>query len=109
MSEIGLVQLTRKRTRPSLDRTLSRPCPYCHGTGRIKSLPTLCLEIRRAILQTAEEEQSREIFVVVHPEVSQYLQGPYREILRELETEHSLQVTVRESSTFHIEQFEILA
>jgi len=109
MSEIGLVQLTRKRTRPSLDRTLSRPCPYCHGTGRIKALPTLCLEIRRAILQTAEEEESREIFVVLHPEVYQYLQGPYRELLRELESQHSLQVTVRENPAFHIEQFEILA
>ncbi len=109
MSDIGLVQLTRKRTRPSLDRTLSRPCPYCHGTGRVKSLPTLCLEIRRAVLQAAEEEHAREIFVVVHPEVVHYLQGPYREILRELETEHSLQVTVRENATFHIEQFEILA
>jgi len=38
MSDIGLVQLTRKRTRPSLERTLSRECPYCHGSGRIKAL-----------------------------------------------------------------------
>ncbi len=38
MSDIGLIQLTRKRTRPSLDRTLSRECPYCHGSGRIKAL-----------------------------------------------------------------------
>ncbi len=53
MSDIGLVQLTRKRTRPSLERTLSRECPYCHGSGRIKALPTVCLEIRRELLAAA--------------------------------------------------------
>ncbi len=49
MSDIGLIQLTRKRTRPSLERTLSRECPYCHGSGQIKALPTVCLEIRREL------------------------------------------------------------
>jgi ribonuclease G len=107
MSDIGLVQLTRKRTRPSLERTLSRECPYCHGSGRIKSLPTICLEIRRRLLDSAETEAGDQISLTVHPEVSHYLQGPFRELLRELEEVHGLQVILRENPVFHQEQYEI--
>jgi len=105
MSDIGLVQLTRKRARPSLERVLSRECPYCNGSGRIKSLPTVCLEIRREILAAAGEIE--QVSLTVHPEVSHYLQGPFRDLLRELEETHALQVILRENPTFHQEQFEI--
>jgi ribonuclease G len=109
MSDIGLVQLTRKRSRPSLERALSRECPYCHGRGRIKSLATICLEIRRAILELAEHERTETVSVVVHPQISHYLQGSYRDVLRELEEEHGIQVVLKENPLFHQEQFEILA
>lgn len=107
MSEIGLVQLTRKRVRPSLERTLNRECPYCHGSGRIKSLATICLEVRRELLEAAGESRPDQVTLVVHPEVSHYLQGPFRELLRELEEVHGLEVILRENPTFHQEQFEI--
>ncbi|MCU0303158.1 MAG: Rne/Rng family ribonuclease [Thermoanaerobaculales bacterium] len=108
MSEIGLIQLTRKRTRPSLDRTLSRECPYCHGSGKIKALPTICLEIRRELLAAAVAEVRDQVSLVVHPEVSHYLQGPFRDLLRELEEVHGLQVILRENPLLHQEQFEII-
>ncbi len=108
MSDIGLIQLTRKRTRPSLDRTLSRECPYCHGSGRIKALATICLEIRREILAAAAAELSDQVSLVVHPEVSHFLQGPFRELLRELEEVHGVQVILRENPLQHQEQFEII-
>jgi ribonuclease G len=109
MSDIGLIQLTRKRTRPSLERTLNRECPYCHGSGRIKSLPTICLEIRRELLAAIEGEVGDQLSLVVHPEVSHYLQGPFRELLRELEELHGLQIILRENPLYHQEQFEISA
>jgi len=107
MSDIGLVQLTRKRTRPSLERTLNRECPYCHGSGRIKSLPTICLEIRRELLANIEGDVGDQVSLVVHPEVSHYLQGPFRELLRELEVVHGLQFILRENPLFHQEQYEV--
>ncbi|MFV2071065.1 MAG: ribonuclease E/G [Thermoanaerobaculales bacterium] len=107
MSDIGLVQLTRKRTRPSLERTLSRECPYCYGSGRIKALPTVCLEIRRELLAVAAGELDEQVSLVVHPEVSHYLQGPFRELLRELEEIHGLQIILRENPLFHLEQFDV--
>ncbi len=108
MSDIGLIQLTRKRTRPSLDRTLSRECPYCHGSGRIKALATICLEIRRELLAALAAELGEQVSLVVHPEVSHYLQGPFRELLRELEEVHGVQVILRENPVLHQEQFEII-
>lgn len=108
MSDIGLVQLTRKRTRPSLDRTLSRECPYCHGSGRLKSLATICLDIRRRILDLAEREGLTEVQLVTHPDVAQHLHGSYREIVRELEDVHSIRVLVAEDPLFHHEQFEVV-
>jgi ribonuclease G len=107
MSDIGLVQLTRKRSRPSLERTLNRECSYCHGSGRIKSLPTICLEIRRELLAAAESDVGDQISLAVHPEVSHYLQGPFRELLRELEEIHGVEVILREDPLYHQEQFEI--
>ena len=108
MSDIGLIQLTRKRTRPSLDRTLSRECPYCHGSGRIKALPTICLEIRRELLASMTSDLSDQVSLVVHPEVSHYLQGPFRDLMRELEEDHGVQVILRENPLLHQEQFEII-
>jgi len=108
MSEIGLVQLTRKRTRPSLERTLTRECPYCAGSGRIKSLPTVCLEIRREVLAVAEGGEGGQVAVIVHPEISRYLQGPFRDLLQELEEVHRLQLVVRENAQLHRDQFEIV-
>ena len=107
MSDIGLVQLTRKRTRPSLERTLIRECPYCHGSGRIKALPTVCLEIRRELLTVAVPDIGQQVSLVVHPAVSHYLQGPFRDLIRELEETHGLQIILRENPLFHEEQFEI--
>jgi ribonuclease G len=108
MSDIGLIQLTRKRTRPSLDRTLSRECPYCHGSGRIKALPTICLEIRRELLAAVTADVGGQVSLAVHPEVSHYMQGPFRELLRELEELHGVQVILRENPLLHQEQFEII-
>jgi len=108
MSEIGLVQLTRKRSRPSLERMLSRECPYCHGRGRIKSLATIVLEIRRAVLDLVEREQATTVSVVLHPQISHYLQGSMRDVLRELE-EEGIQVVLKENPLFHQEQYEVLS
>jgi ribonuclease G len=108
MSDIGLVQLTRKRSRPSLERTLNRECPYCHGSGRIKSPATICLEIRCELLAVTDGDAGDQISLAVHPEISHYLQGPFRELLRELDEIHGVEVILRENPLFHQEQFEIL-
>ena len=51
ISEFGLVQITRKRSRSNLERQLTESCPYCEGSGRVPSVATTCLRVRRAVLK----------------------------------------------------------
>ena len=68
ISEFGLVQLTRRRSHANLETLLTRDCPYCQGAGRIKSVATICLELRRSCLARARAGV-RQLAVRVHPEV----------------------------------------
>ncbi len=108
ISEFGLVELTRKRSRPSLEQVLTQPCPYCRGVGRIKSMTTICLELRRQMLRQRSRWRESEILVRVHPEVGRALQSEDRAILTELETELHSTILVQSDATLHHEHFDIL-
>jgi ribonuclease G len=75
MSEFGLVEITRQRTRGSLENLLCRPCQACHGTGRTKSVETIAFEIRRRILGPGGEAPCGVVVVRVHPEVAVRLEA----------------------------------
>ncbi len=108
ISEFGLVEITRKRTRPSLERLLTQSCPYCRGTGRVKSLSTIGLDLRRQILQQKGRFQSRDILLRVHPDVARALQREGQPILRELEKELRTEILIQSDSGLHHERFDIL-
>ena len=108
ISEFGLVEITRKRSRPSLERILTQPCPYCRGTGRIKSLSTIGLDLRRQLLQQRSRFRDREILLRVHPEVARELQRQSQPILRELERELRTEILIQSDAGLHHERFDIL-
>jgi ribonuclease G len=108
ISDFGLVELTRKRSRANLDRLYSQPCPYCEGTGKIRSISSICLDVRKEVLALREKLQGREVLLRVHPEVSQALQGEERAILEELERTLGLPVLLRSDAELHHERFDIL-
>ena len=108
ISEFGLVEITRKRSRPSLERLLTQPCPYCRGTGRIKSLSTIGLELRRQLLRQRQRFGDREILLRVHPDVAQALQRIEQPILRELERELRAEILLQSDPGLHHERFDIL-
>lgn len=107
ISEFGLVEITRKRSRPSLERLLTQPCPYCRGTRRIKSLTTICLDLRRQLLERRGRYRDREILLRVHPDVAQALQRSGA-ILTELERELAAEILLQSDSGLHHERFDIL-
>ena len=107
ISEFGLVELTRKRSRPSLERVLTQPCPYCRGVGRIKSMTTICLELRRQLLRQRSRWRESEVLLRVHPEVARALQSD-RAILNELELELKSTIVIQSDATIHHEHFDIL-
>jgi ribonuclease G len=108
ISEFGLVEITRKRSRPSLERLLTQPCPCCRGVGRVKSLSTIGLDLRRQILQQANGLRRRELLLRVHPEVAEALQRHDQPILRELERELEAEILVKSDPTLHHERFDIV-
>lgn len=109
-NDFGLVAITRKRVKQSLERTLCEPCPYCHGSGLVKSPQTVCLEIldeakRMALAQ--EVEEGKEAILRVHPEVARALRERYPKLLGEVEAYLGGNVTVKADPLIHQEQFDI--
>lgn len=97
ISEFGLIQVTRKRVRAELSRSLTRPCPSCGGGGRIKNPLTLAMEIRREFFKLARSFTAGESALVrARPETADFLRQQEPRILQEIERELEISVTVRE-------------
>ncbi len=108
MSELGLVEMTRKRIRPSLLSNLCDPCPYCEGKGYIKQKLTVAHEIFRAIEREAERHKSTKSTVVhCHGEVADWVYAEENEALEQVEAQLGHSILFKIESGFHIEQFEI--
>jgi ribonuclease G len=108
ISGLGLVEMTRKRTRDTLTRIMCEPCPYCEGTGRVKSVTTVCYEIIREISKSMKRmDDGGQLSVFAHPEVSAKLTNEDFEVLESLEEANSVQLSIRADNSYHIEQYEI--
>ncbi len=108
ITELGLIQMTRKRVRESLLRTLLEPCPYCEGRGTIKSVTTLCYEIFRKTERLARHG-SKHVVITAHPSVAEILMDEERQWLEEIENTYGMKVTINENPALHQENYEITA
>lgn len=104
ISEFGLVQLTRQRRRENLERALTGPCPTCRGRGRIKSVATTCLELRRTCLAHAGRG-CRQVAVRVHPAVLDGLNGSESDVLDGMQGAFEVPILLRADPGLHREQF----
>ncbi len=107
VSELGLVQMTRKRVRKSLERTLCEACPYCEAKGRIKSAITVCYEILRKLHRMSPSMTGARFIVSAHPSVIDLLYDEEHLGLEELEKQYNLHVTLKSDPSLHQEKFEI--
>lgn len=107
ISELGLVEMTRKRTREDLVGYLSEPCYYCDGKGFIKAKSTICYDIFRHIRREASKIPGNKIFVAMHPDVADFIYEEERGPLEELENQIHKKVVIKVNENLHIEQFEI--
>ncbi len=108
ISELGLVEMTRKRVRESMGRMMCEPCPYCEGRGYVKSKTTICHEIFRELRREMLDIRGTKAMLTVHPQVADLLYDEERKGLEELERRFKKRITVRAKPGFHQEQFEIL-
>lgn len=107
ISELGLVEMTRKRTRESLQRTLTETCPYCDGKGTVRSKTTVCAEILRRLRRDGANFIENAIVVQAHPDVADLLMNVEKEYLLDLEKRLQKRITVSGKRHLHLEQFEL--
>jgi ribonuclease G len=108
ISELGLIEMTRKRTRENISRILSEPCPYCEGAGLIKSRTTVCYDIFREIERSSSELGGHSIMVEANAEVADLLYEEERGGVDDLERKTRKKILVKGKSGFHQEQFNII-
>jgi len=109
INEFGLVVITRKRVKQSLERTLCQPCPYCTGSGMIKSVATVCSEIYDEIRKLASDMRGAPLLLRVNPEVARALAGEKAGVLRDLSELVGTAIRVQGDPLLHQEQFDVVA
>ena len=107
VSEFGLVQMTRKRSREDLSHTMCEPCHYCDGEGMHKSRRTVCYEIFRKISRNAKKMPGASVSIKVHPMVATMMLKEEAVTMERLEDEVHKRLTIVSTKDFHIERYEI--
>lgn len=105
-NDFGLIIMTRKRVKQSLERTMCAPCDYCEGSGWVKSPTTVCYEILAEARRLSKNvEDVRHTTLRVHPEVAKSLRGAEREVLEEIEA-YLGHIDVTSDKSVHQGQFD---
>ncbi|HZI50742.1 MAG TPA: Rne/Rng family ribonuclease [Terriglobia bacterium] len=106
-NDFGLVAITRKRTQPSLERTVCAPCAHCSGSGWVKSPETVCYEIQSELRKMAHLLEGKEVTVRVNPEVAKVLKGGEFVSLIDIEEWLKKDIVVKSDALLHEEHFDI--
>lgn len=106
MSEFGLVEMTRQRNRGSLLQTIFTNCPYCIGSGMVKSHESVSIEIERAFKKIISCHEQYALKLVVHPELDRYLNEIDKQYLFQLASEHNAHLKCESSDSLHINDFQ---
>jgi ribonuclease G len=109
VSDFGLIIITRKRVKQSLERVLTEPCPYCSGTGVIKSSSTICYEILSEIKKIGPELNGHRVVLRVNPDIARALKEEESAVLKDLRASIGKDVTVKADVHLHHEQFDVMA
>ena len=108
ISPLGLVEMTRKRTRESLEHLLCESCPTCEGRGSIRSVETVCQDIFRELLRQARQFGSRELLVLAHQDVVERLLGDESTVLAELESSVGRPIRLQSESLYEIDRYDVV-
>jgi ribonuclease G len=109
VSDLGLIEMTRQRVRPSLYQSQTRACPCCSGSGRIFTPETVVRRIQRALRRAGSDARDRTVEVRVHPEIALYILEEEPAFLRGIEKEVKLQLNLRDDPLMQQDEFRLLA
>ncbi len=106
-NDFGLVAITRKRVKQSLERTIGSPCPYCQATGFVKSVNTICNEVYVEMRKISKHLEHSDVMLRVNPEVAKALKADNARLLNEMEELTKKTIIVKSDPALHQEQFDI--
>ncbi len=109
VSELGLIEMTRQRVRPSLWQSMTAECPTCHGTGRVFRPEVVVRRMERSLKRAGAEHKERQLAVRLHPEVALYLVEQEPNFLRQLEKQTGLELEVRDDPMMGLDEFRMMA
>jgi ribonuclease G len=109
VSDFGLVIVTRKRVKQSLERVLTEPCPYCSGAGTIKSSSTICYEILSELRKVGTDLDGAGVLLRVNPDIARALKEEERGVLHDLKSLLGKDVVVKPDVHLHHEQFDVMS
>jgi ribonuclease G len=109
VSDFGLIVITRKRVKQSLERVLTEPCPYCSGSGVIKASSTICYEILAEVKKLGTELNGHAVVLRVNPDIARALKEEESAVLKDLRVALGKDVTIHPDTHLHHEQFDVMA
>lgn len=110
VSDFGLIIITRKRVKQSLERVMTEPCPYCSGSGVIKSSATICYEILDEVRKVVPELNGQGLMLRVNPDIARALREEESAVLSDIETALGRRkLTLKPDAHLHHEQFDVMA
>jgi len=109
ISELGLVEMTRQRVRPSLYHTLTEPCSHCGGSGRVFTPETVVRRIERAVRRAGTDGADRELLIRVHPQVALHILEEEPNFLRRLERSWNMTLDIRDDPLMRQDEFRLLS
>jgi ribonuclease G len=109
VSELGLIEMTRQRVRPSLWQSMTAECPTCHGTGRVFRPEVVVRRMERSLKRAGAEHKERQLAVRLHPDVALYLVEQEPNFLRQLEKQTGLELEVRDDPMMRLDEFRMMA
>ncbi len=109
LTQLGLVEITRKRVYQDLEQVMRTPCPYCEGRGRVLSPETMSLRVRREVRRLARTNRARALLVEVHPQVHALLFRDGESWLRQLEENNGKRILIRGREGLHLERVNVTA
>ena len=105
---LGLIEMTRKRTRESLEHTLCEDCPVCEGRGSIKTIETICFEVMREIVRVNRAYDADKFVVYASPAVAEALMGEESAMLAEVELFVAKQINVQTEHLYNQDKFDVV-
>ncbi|MFM1886620.1 MAG: hypothetical protein RL026_1777 [Pseudomonadota bacterium] len=108
ISPLGLVEMTRKRTRESLEHLLCKPCPQCQGRGFVRTAETVCHEVFRELMRQSRQFQTPELLVLAHQDVVDRLLEEEAPVLAELETQLGRPIRLQAEPLYGIDQYDVV-